>query len=396
MSATFSCKGRASFASALILHTVRAATATATSSMVDQVIRNMAQQGVIRVPMQKKETEFLSQAYSKNIVTKEILSQVLAGEEKDELDDVALSKVKVREPLKNLSNLSYIGELYIGSGDKPSKIRAIFDTGSANPWILSKEGDKSGGSNSSYDPDLSPTFWEPAEDKKQKVQITFGSGFINGYFVKDQVMMGDPKDASKQLVVEDWTFGMVTKHEVFNENFDALIGMAYPAFAEPNVTPFFDALMDSKKLADDVFSFYLSYNPDEGSEMLLGGWDATKFTGDIIWHDMMDPKLFWTIKLDDVKVGGVSTGFCTKEGANCLVCPDSGTSLATFPKGHFEHFQTTFGRDNMSCDEGDEMSFPDLTYVINGVDYVLPSHHWNSRSINETDAKGGKCASLIS
>ena len=131
---------------------------------------------------------------------------------------------------------------------------------------------------------------------------------------------------------------MVTKHEVFNENFDALIGMAYPAFAEPNVTPFFDALMDSKKLADDVFSFYLSYNPDEGSEMLLGGWDATKFTGDIIWHDMMDPKLFWTIKLDDVKVGGVSTGFCTKEGANCLVCPDSGTSLATFPKGHFEHF----------------------------------------------------------
>ena len=135
--------------------------------------------------MQKKETEFLSQAYSKNIDTKEILSQVLAGEEKDELDDVALSKVKVREPLKNLSNLSYIGELYIGSGDKPSKIRAIFDTGSANPWILSKEGDKSGGSNSSYDPDLSPTFWEPAEDKKQKVQITFGSGFINGYFVKD-------------------------------------------------------------------------------------------------------------------------------------------------------------------------------------------------------------------
>ena len=42
------------------------------------------------------------------------------------------------------------------------------------------------------------------------------------------------------------------------------------------------------------------------------------------------------------------------------------------------------------------MSFPDLTYVINGVDYVLPSHHWNSRSIDETDAKGGKCASLIS
>ena len=49
-------------------------------------------------------------------------------------------------------------------------------------------------------------------------------------------------------------------------------------------------------------------------------------------------KLFWSIKLDDIKVNGVSTGYCTKKGANCLVCPDSGTSLATFPQNHYNEF----------------------------------------------------------
>ena len=172
--------------------------------------------------------------------------------------------------------------------------------------------------------------------------------------------------------------------------------MAYPQFAEKGVTPLFDGLMASNQLADDVFSFYLSYNPDEDSEMLLGGWDNTKFTGDIIWHDVMDPKLFWTVKLDDVLIGGVSTGFCTKKGANCLVCPDSGTSMATFPEGHYDDFVSEFGKVEVSCSEDDALSFPEITYVINGIDYVISSHHWITRSLDDDDAKGGKCNHVIS
>ena len=61
------------------------------------------------------------------------------------------------------------------------------------------------------------------------------------------------------------------KHGVFNGKFDALIGMAYPEFAEPGVQPLFDGLMESKKLDANVFSWYLSYNPDEQSEILFGG-----------------------------------------------------------------------------------------------------------------------------
>lgn len=195
-------------------------------------------------------------------------------------------------------------------------------------------------------------------------------------------------------MVEDWTFGYVTEQDVFSESFDALIGLAYPDFAEPGVTPIFDGLMKTKKLAADVFSFYMSQNPDEMSELMFGGWDSNRFSGEIQWHQVRDPKLFWTVKLDDVKVGGISTGLCTKEGANCLVCPDSGTSMATFPPGHYDKFAEKF-QVNESCSEGAELEYPDLTYVIDGVEYTIPSHHWVNRSIDKSDSKGGWCSDVI-
>ena len=56
--------------------------------------------------------------------------------------------------------------------------------------------------------------------------------------------MGSPHDMDNQLVVPEWTFGMVVdQNHVFNGKFDALIGMAYPQFAERGVTPLFDGLM---------------------------------------------------------------------------------------------------------------------------------------------------------
>ena len=99
--------------------------------------------------------------------------------------------------------------------------------------------------------------------------------------------------------------------------------------------------------------------------------------------------------LDDVKVDGKSTGFCTKPGANCTVCPDSGTSFLTFPEEHNTVFQGLYG-GSTDCIEGEELQFPDLTYVIGGIDYVVPSHHWIRRNFDENSPNGGKCSNIIS
>jgi hypothetical protein len=44
---------------------------------------------------------------------------------------------RVEMDLNNEWNFGYIGTFYLGSNKQP--IRAIFDTGSANSWILSRE-----------------------------------------------------------------------------------------------------------------------------------------------------------------------------------------------------------------------------------------------------------------
>ena len=77
-------------------------------------------------------------------------------------------------PLKNYANYGYVGEFYLGSGEY-QKIRILLDTGSANSWI------------SDFDPNKSTpaTFHEPDDEHKQNVKITFGSGYLKGYFVDD-------------------------------------------------------------------------------------------------------------------------------------------------------------------------------------------------------------------
>lgn len=49
----------------------------------------------------------------------------------------------------------------------------------------------------------------------------------------------------------------------------------------------------------------------------------------------------------------------------------------------------------ISCDEDDQLRFPKLTYVINGIEYDMPSHHWVTRKIDKQDQKGGKCGNMI-
>lgn len=196
----------------------------------------------------------------------------------------------------------------------------------------------------SFDQELSPTINEPDISDRYWVKISFGSGSLQGYFVHDQCILGELEDEANRLTLEDYMFGLVITEDTFNNNFDGIVGLAYPEFAEPGVTPFFDSLMVSGILGKKVFAFHMSMNPDEEeSELLLGDWDDSKYSGDLVWHNV-EHKLFWSIQLDDVKVNGNSLGLCGPDsGKNCLLTPDSGTSMITFPSWAFEQFKGEYG-----------------------------------------------------
>lgn len=139
----------------------------------------------------------------------------------------------------------------------------------------------------------------------------------------------------------------------------------------------------------------MSMNTDEeASELMLGNWDESKYTGPMKWHKV-EHKLFWSIALDDVKIDGKSLGLCGGfSGKKCLFTPDSGTSLITMPGWAFRQFSSEHGK-RAACSVGDEYGFGDMTFTINGVDYDIPSHHWMERDVSR-DHKQGYCQTYIS
>lgn len=129
---------------------------------------------------------------------------------------LAKSKVvatgKVEMPLIDRYNTSYIGEIYFGT--PAQKIRALFDTGSANCWVFSETAKKELPAKIkahrkfySYNPAKSSTAGKPNDSSR--CRIGFGSGWLKGLFTTDTVTLGNPSTPSKDIIVKNFTFGKV-------------------------------------------------------------------------------------------------------------------------------------------------------------------------------------------
>jgi saccharopepsin len=131
-------------------------------------------------------------------------------------------------------------------------------------------------------------------------------------------------------------FGNVEKQKTIftGSNFEAIIGMAYPALAKPGVKPIFDEIMDQHLLKSNIFAFYFTTKQAEDSgiysDMTFGYYDKEKFKGEIAWHPV-EFKYMFGVKLDDVKVNGKALNICADQHDGCLITFDSGTSLMSFP-----------------------------------------------------------------
>ena len=79
---------------------------------------------------------------------------------------------------------------------------------------------------------------------------------------------------------------MVIEQTCFSSKFDAIIGLAYPSFAEPGVTPLMDALIGAQVLNKNIFTFFLSMNQDEESVLEFGQIDSTKYKDELKYYDV--------------------------------------------------------------------------------------------------------------
>merc|ERR1712078_412194 len=92
-------------------------------------------------------------------------------------------------------------------------------------------------------------------------------------------------------------------------HFDGICGMGWDDISVDGVQTPLRALVESGKLPEPVFAFYLGSGGAQG-ELVLGGVDPDHYTGDFAYTPVIDTAPgkvgYWAIKMDDFKVGGNS------------------------------------------------------------------------------------------
>jgi hypothetical protein len=256
-------------------------------------------------------------------------------------------------------------------GTPQQDLRVIYDSGSSNLWVSNiKPGLLS--SHLYYQHDKSSTYVANGT----VFNIQYGSGPVSGVYSADTASIGGIDLANYLFAEVDNTKGLGPAFAV--GHFDGICGMGWDDISVDGVETPLRALVNSGKLDEPVFAFFLGSGGADG-ELTLGGVNSARYTGDFTYVPVVEmvPGVtgYWEIALDDVQVNGASVS-SAKRGV-----VDSGTSLMVVPTDEMKTLAKTVGAKQLSiipplnreytidCDA----SSPSIDFIVDGKTYSLTS-----------------------
>merc|ERR1712232_1542713 len=217
--------------------------------------------------------------------------------------------------------------------------------------------------------------------------IAYGSGPVAGFYSKDTVTVGD-------IALTDYLFAEVNNTKGLGTmwlvgKLDGILGLGWDDISVDHVQTPLRALVNSGKLEEPVFAFYLGSGGAAG-ELVLGGVNADHYTGDFAYTPVIDmvpgKKGYWTLAMDDIKMNGASITSCRK------AIVDSGTSLLAVPSDDMAKIAAAVGAKSLGpvAPLNKEYTFdcngtaPDFDITIAGKTYTLTKEDYSLQN-------GGQC-----
>jgi len=262
--------------------------------------------------------------------------------------------------------LQYFGEISIGT--PAQKLNVVYDTGSSNLWGTNQRPTVPG-SHHYYQHDKSSTYVANGTT----FAIQYGSGPVSGVYSADTVAIGD-------YTLPDYTFAEADNLKGLGPawivgKFDGICGMGLDDISVDGVKTPLRALADPKALDANVFAFYLGHNAP--GELVIGGVDDSKYTGEFTYHPVVDmvpgKKGYWEVVMDDFQINGKSVLSANKGVV------DSGTSLLALPTADIKNIANLVGAKQLlpippfnkeytiDCDSDG----PNMDIIIGGSTYTL-------------------------
>lgn len=277
--------------------------------------------------------------------------------------------------LTDYNSIVYVGDIEVGTpnpGSDEQRFSCVFDTGSADLWVMSSKTATHLSYLHYYDHAQSSSY----VSNNAAWQVQYGRGACQGFYSADTVTLGAYPVAGQ----------VFAEANACSENFqnaeqpiDGIVGFAFRGATYNSQT---STLIDNMKaqgyIASRMFSFYLTKAESNiASELVLGEPDPAYYRDQLLWVDVQRGNgqaeaSMWFLLLDAIAVDGVDSGSGSGSGGDsnstdsgssashtaldgcttarpCLCLPDTGTSFLTVPRAHWNVIRAAIVNARSDC-----------------------------------------------
>lgn len=178
-------------------------------------------------------------------------------------------KKKSSIALTSVENIYYYGDIGLGTPSK--KFKVIFDTGSADLWVISSNCTTDSCKKHKRYNYNSSSSWSKSD---KYFLIIYGDGsFVEGKTIFDTLTIGRSKIKNQGFAHCDYLYGMD------NDLNDGILGLGYNSLASTGFATLLSKAHSQKKIPEKIVSFWLSQTVKGGGSVTFGGVDKTRYKG---------------------------------------------------------------------------------------------------------------------
>jgi hypothetical protein len=276
-----------------------------------------------------------------------------------------------------------------------------FDTGSTDlliPSSVCRASDGCIGNGAKFNSERSNTFSNT--NKPWIVRFATGVGvgvgsaatpFCSGTTAADTVSIAG-------LSVQKQTFALIKRQSpnLFESTgIEGIIGMGFSSTSAIRSAPFFQNLINQKKIKQPVFSLLMTPKSVGGAQLTLGGTDPSKYSGSINYLPVPQGPS-WRVRFDSISVNGKASGIRSQ-----IAVADTGTSNMIAPAKDARAIYALISPNIKMIDPRGAYGLPcsqvkglnaTITFTMGGRKYTIPS---KELSVGPYPGKPGTCQMLI-